>query len=193
MTINEARPAPSPRPLRGLRAANRYVLGAGGVLIFLCAALIVVDVLLRWIFAQSWLYSFELTSYAFAIAVAFSLADGVIERIHIRIDILYLHLPLAIRCVVDVLAYSLIAFLSLGLASYAFDVVAGSLQIGSRSNSTLGMPLVLPQSGWMLGLALFATASTIVALRLWLELLRGDWRQIEQIAGAPDSMREPPP
>jgi len=170
-----------------MHAVNRFIVTGGGLLIFLCAGLIAVDVVIRAIFAHSWLYSFELSGYAFAIAVAFSLGDGIIHRTHIRVDVLYRQFPLIWRCIADVFAYTVLALLSVGLAKYAYEVALGSWQIGSRSNSSLGTPIFIPQSIWAIGLGLFAITCAIVALRLWFNLPKGRWKKIEQIAGAPDS------
>lgn len=172
---------------RRVSIANRVIVTAGGLLIFACSLLITVDVLIRAVFAHSWLYSFELSCYAFAIAVAFSLGDGILERTHIRVDVLYRHFPLVVRCIADVCAYTLIAVLSIGLAQHAYRVAVDSWEIGSRANSSLATPLFIPQSLWALGLILFALTCAITAARLWIQLSRRRWAQIERTAGMPEN------
>lgn len=176
---------PGPREGR-LKSANRVILAAGGLVIFFCSLLVAVDVLLRSIFSESWLYSFELSCYAFAVAVAFSLGDGVLERTHIRIDVFYRRLPLVPRCIADVLAGTLLALLAAGLAAYACEVAIGSWEIGSRANTSLGTPLVVPQGLWALGLVMFAIICVITALRAWAHLVRRRWSDVERVAGMPE-------
>jgi TRAP-type C4-dicarboxylate transport system permease small subunit len=172
---------------RRVNSANRVILTAGGLLIFACSLLIVVDVLVRAVSAQSWLYSFELSCYAFAIAVAFSFGSGILERTHIRVDVLYRQFPLVLRCIVDVFAYTLIGVMSVGLAQHAYRVAVDSWEIGSRANSSLGTPLFIPQTLWAFGLILFAATCVITMAQLWFLLSRRRWRQIEHIAGIPQS------
>ena len=167
--------------------ASRVIVTAGGLLIFACSLLVTVDVLIRALFAQSWLYSFELSCYAFAIAVAFSLGDGILERTHIRVDVLYRQFPLVWRCIADVFAYTLLGILSLGLAQHAYRVAVDSWKIGSRANSSLGTPLFVPQSLWALGLLLFSLTCAFTAARLWFLLSRRRWSQIERTAGMPEN------
>jgi TRAP-type C4-dicarboxylate transport system permease small subunit len=170
-------------PAKILRKVSGALVLIGGAAILACSVLVMADVALRNLFGLSVLYSFELTSYAFGIAVALGLAEGVHAKSHIRIDVLYRRLALPVRSVLDCLALLLLAILATGLAYMAVGVAADSWSLGSRSTTTLSVPLVVPQGLWALGLVFFAATTAVLALRSFMLAVRARWSAVEPIAG----------
>lgn len=122
----------------------------------LAAALLIgVDVTLRKVFDASIGGADELAGYALAIGTAWSLGAALLDRAHIRIDSLYVLFPRWLRLALDFAGIALlIAFFGL-IARHGWSVLQQSWVSGSRSQSALQTPTVLPQSIWLAGLALF--------------------------------------
>ncbi len=134
---------------------SRIGLWFGGALVLLAALLIGVDVTLRKFFATSIGGADELAGYALALGTAWSLAAALLDRAHIRIDSLYVLLPRQARLALDFFGVALlIAFFAL-VAWHGWSVVQQSWVSGSRSQSAISTPTVIPQFIWLLGLALF--------------------------------------
>jgi TRAP-type C4-dicarboxylate transport system permease small subunit len=152
---------------------TRWSTWFGGALILLAAFLIGVDVVLRKFFGTSIGGADELAGYALAIATAWSLAAALLARAHIRIDSLYAQLPHKLRLLLDFLGLALfIGFFGL-IARHGWNVLLQSWSSGSRSQSALQIPTVIPQAVWMLGLALFVIIAALLFAHALGLVLRG--------------------
>ncbi|HYY62140.1 MAG TPA: TRAP transporter small permease [Burkholderiales bacterium] len=122
----------------------------------LAAALLIgVDVTARKFFDASIGGADELAGYALALGTAWSLAATLLERAHIRIDSLYVLFPRWLRLALDFIGVALLlGFFGL-IARHGWNVVQQSWVSGSRSQSALATPIVVPQAIWVAGLALF--------------------------------------
>jgi TRAP-type C4-dicarboxylate transport system permease small subunit len=159
--------------MRGVLQVTRWSTWFGGALILLAAFLIGVDVVLRKFFSTSIGGADELAGYALAIATAWSLAAALLARAHIRIDSLYALLPLRLRLLLDFLGLALfIGFVGL-IARHGWNVLQQSWSSGSRSQSALQIPTVIPQAIWMLGLALFVIVAALLFAHALGLVLRG--------------------
>jgi len=162
---------------------SRWLAWVGGAMLLSSAALISLDVIFRALWKVSYFESFELSTYAFAIATAMGMSYALVSKAHIRIELLYVLLPLRARAWFDVLAYGGLAVVA-GVTLYFCGLtVWGNLQIGARSNSSLSLPLAIPQGLWLLGLAWFALLAAGYALfGLW-QALRGRHDLVQQRLG----------
>jgi TRAP-type mannitol/chloroaromatic compound transport system permease small subunit len=162
---------------------SRWLAWAGGAALLASALLISIDVLTRAAFKVAYLHSFELSTYAFAIATSMGMAYALASRAHVRIEIVYVRFPVAARAWLDVFAYAGLALVVLTLLYWCTQTVWGNLQSGARSNSSLSLPLVWPQGLWLLGIAWFAALATLLAVHgLWL-CLRGRAAQAHRSLG----------
>lgn len=141
----------------------------------LAAALLIgVDVTLRKLFDASIGGADELAGYALAIGTAWSLGAALVERAHIRIDSLYVLFPRWLRLALDFFGIALLlAFFGL-IARHGWSVVQQSWVSGSRSQSALQTPTVLPQSIWLVGLVLFFLIGLVLLARAATLAARGD-------------------
>ena len=156
------------------RRLTRYGLWLGGALVLAAAVLIGVDVTLRKFFNASIGGADELAGYALAIGTAWSLAATLLDRAHIRIDSLYVPFPRWLRLALDFGGIALfIAFFGL-IARHGWSVAQQSWVSGSRSQSALATPTVIPQSLWLLGLALFFAVGIALLLYALILIARGD-------------------
>ena len=153
---------------------TRYGLWFGGALVLAAALLIGVDVTLRKLFNASIGGADELAGYALALGTAWSLGATLLERAHIRIDSLYTLFPRWLRLALDFVGLALlIAFFGL-IARHGWSVVQQSWVSGSRSQSALQTPTVLPQSIWLVGLALFFVIGLALLVRAAIFVSRGN-------------------
>lgn len=160
--------------MTGLRRFAQWGLWFGGALILLAAVLIGVDVVLRNLFTTSIGGADELAGYALAIGTAWALGAALLDRAHIRIDSLYIHAPLRVRLFLDLAGIGLLlGFFGL-VAWHGLGVMTQSWTAGTRSQSALETPTVIPQALWILGLIAFLIIGAWVIAIAALHIARGE-------------------
>jgi TRAP-type C4-dicarboxylate transport system permease small subunit len=176
--------------LTGARRFTQWGLWFGGALVLLAAALIGVDVLMRKFFARSIGGADELAGYSLAIGTAWGLGAALLDRAHIRIDSLYVLLPARLRMALDFVGLALlITFFGL-IAWHGLAVVSQSWTSGSRSQSALETPTVIPQSLWILGLAVFVAVGFVLLLHALMLALRGNAQAVAGLIGTRSAEEE---
>ncbi len=170
------------------RGSERAAL-AGGSMILAAAALVAVDVLLRKLATVTVGGADELSGYALAIGSTWSFAFVMLNRGNVRIDALYQHLPQRVAAVCDLLAVlALLAFASL-VAWHGWGVMSYAWTIGSRSNTSLAVPLAIPLALWWTGYAWFVACGILLLARSVVALAAGDLAAVSRLIGA-RSVRE---
>lgn len=161
-------------------------LGAwgGGAMVVLAAALIGVDIAIRKIFSESIGGASELSGYVLAIGSSWAFALALLDRAHIRIDSLYVLLPVRLCALLDIL--SLVVMLAFaGLLTWqGWKVFAQSFQLGSRALTPIATPLEYPQFLWVVGLIYFVAVIVLLLLRACHAFVTGDLATIQRIAGS---------
>jgi TRAP-type C4-dicarboxylate transport system permease small subunit len=155
----------------------------GGALVLLAAFVIAVDVVLRRLFNVSIGGADELAGYALAIGTAWGLGAALLDRAHIRIDSLYLLLPRGVRHLLDVLGVVLLVGFFLLVAWHGAGVVGQSWRSGSRSQSDLQTPTVVPQMLWLAGLVVLVVVGFVLLVRGLMLLARGDHVAVARAIG----------
>ena len=157
---------------------------AGGLLILAAALLVSVDVTLRKLANTTLGGADELSGYALAIGSTWSFAFVLLARGHVRIDALYQHLPRKLAAICDLVAIvALLVFASL-IAWHGAGVLAQSWQLGARSNSSLAVPLAVPQALWWIGYAGFVVCAALLLLRAAAAMRVGDLAEANRLIGA---------
>ena len=165
------------------RLARAGALG-GGLLILAAALLVSLDVTLRKLANTTLGGADELSGYALAIGSTWSFAFVLLARGHVRIDALYQLLPRKLAAACDLIAIgALLAFASL-IAWHGAGVLAQSWQLGARSNSSLAVPLAVPQALWWLGYAGFVACAVLLLLRAVSAMWAGDLATANRLIGA---------
>jgi len=159
---------------------------AGGIILFGCAVPISIDVVSRAMIGRTLLESFEVSGYALAACIGLGLGYTVTSKANIRVDILTAKLPGGLRIVFDLAAAIALAVIAIALAWYSYDVLAESWKLGARSQSTLRVPLILPQGIWWLGFVWFATVAFLTPLFAIARLLAHDRQGAEALISNPD-------
>ena len=148
--------------MNGVRRFAQWGLWFGGALVLLAAVLIGVDVLMRKFLARSIGGADELAGYSLAIGTAWSLGAALLDRAHIRIDSLYVLFPQKLRLVLDLVALVLLVGFFALVAWHALGVLSQSWTSGSRSQSALETPTVIPQALWIAGLVAFVAVGVLL-------------------------------
>ena len=169
--------------LTGIHGIARAGLWLGGALILLAAILIGIDVSLRKLFAVSIGGADELAGYALAIGTAWALAAALLDRAHIRIDSLYVFFPAPVRILLDFIGLALFVWFFALVGWHGIGVVQQSWISGSRSQSALETPVVVPQVIWLAGLGVFVLVGTVLFLIALGRLLAGDREAVAQLIG----------
>lgn len=126
-----------------------------GLLLFLASLMIAVEVVLRKAFAISMGGADELSSYALAISCTWGFSFALFRKSHIRIDVLYTHLPRFCKHALDIFANFLLLLYIAILCYFASIVVKTSIEKVSTANTPLATPLWIPQGLWLAGLIWF--------------------------------------
>ena len=164
--------------MKGARRVAHWGLWFGGVLVLLAAILIGIDVVMRKFFSASIGGADELAGYALALGTAWSLAAALVDRAHIRIDSLYVLLPRRLRFALDVAGLALlVAFFGI-VAWHGWSVVAQSWTAGSRSQSALQTPTVVPQFIWFVGLVGFVAIGIVLLVDALVLASRGEYAAV---------------
>ena len=110
----------------------------------------------------------DVSGFALAAAGTWATAHALQIGAHVRIDLVLPHLPPVLRSALDQLTLALAGLLAALLASYAWELAAGSYRLGARSISVLQAPLVIPQSLLAFGLTMLAVQAAALLVARWL-------------------------
>jgi TRAP-type mannitol/chloroaromatic compound transport system permease small subunit len=172
-------------PLLGLaRRIARVGAWFGGVLLIAAALLVGVEVVIRKAFSISVGGADELAGHALAISTSWALAFTLLERAHIRIDSLYVHLPVRLCALLDIAGLVLLTGFFALITWYGYGVFQTSYTLGARSLSPLGTPLMVPQLLWVLGLVMFLATAVLLLIRALVALIAGDLASVRRLVGS---------
>ena len=172
------------------RRVSTAGLWFGGALVLLAAVVIGIDVLMRKFLATSIGGADELAGYALAIGTVWGLGAALLDRAHIRIDSLYVNFPILPRVALDLVSVALFVGFFAMIAWHGWGVVEQSWIAGSRSQSALETPTVIPQALWFVGLVVFIISGALLFLCTLTTVLRGDLEGAVRLAGTRSAEEE---
>jgi len=159
----------------------------GGAALLGCAVLIAFDVISRRLLGYSMAGTDEITGYVFAIGTAWAFSFCVLDRANIRIDAAYRLFGPAIRALLDILASLLLLVFASVLLSGALRALFETLARGTISTTGLSVPIWIPQSLWVLGIAMLVASLVLQVAFSLLLALRRDWSGVARVAGIPSN------
>jgi len=159
-----------------------FMSRVGGGLLLLAALLVSFEILARKFLFLPFSIGTELSTYALAVGASWSFAQALLQRAHVRIDVLRNRLPPPVRPWLDILALASLAAFGLMVSWYVWDTVATSWSLGAKENTPLATPLVIPQLLWFWGIAWFAAVASVETVRACAALARGDSGALNRIA-----------
>lgn len=137
-------------------------------------ALICFDIAARRLMGFSTEATTEVTGYLMAIGMSWGLAGTLLERGHVRIDVLVQKLPLKVRVWLHLASLLALLGSTVFFVYGACSLAKDSFDFGSTDLSALHTPLAIPQGLWAAGLALLLLAGIALAARAIGQLARGD-------------------
>lgn len=169
--------------LTGAHRLSRALVWLGGTLLIGSAALVTVEVVIRKLFNVSLGGADEISGYAFGVATALALSFALLERAHIRVDAFYALFPRWLRIASDLLGAVLLTGFMLVVTVMATQLVADTLQHGSRSITPLRTPLIIPQAAWLLGWIFAVCCGALLIAGALYRLVRRDHRGASRLIG----------
>ncbi|MTH65686.1 TRAP transporter small permease subunit [Paracoccus shanxieyensis] len=147
-----------------LRRANGAIAILLGVALILTVLFILSDVLLRRFGLGSLGGSDEVSGYVMAAVASWGLACALMDRAHVRIDLIRQKLADPGRALMDIFAMIVTTSVILLIAVKCWPVLSKTLTSGARANTPLQTPLWIPQGIWFAGWVWFAVTATALSL-----------------------------
>ena len=138
------------------------------------AVFVTIDVVTRQVFGFSSGSTTEIAGYVLACGITWGLARAMLDRAHIRIDILVMRIPLGLRQYLHAIALALLLVFIGFMASSGLGLAEESASFGSTDLSALGTPLAIPQFIWTWGLGFFSLVLVVMLVEVVILLLLGD-------------------
>lgn len=126
----------------------------------------------------------EITGYLLAFGISWGLADTLVIKGHIRIDVVVNKLPQRPRVLMHVLALLFLLAFGTMLGLRAWQVFAESWELHATDTTALSTPLVVPQGIWLIGLAVFLSVLGWRVLRAAHLLARRRYEDLEELVGS---------
>lgn len=167
-------------------AVSLWMARIGGLMLVGSSVVITMEILARKVIHIPFSVGTELSSYALAISASWSFSYALLNRAHVRIDVIRNWTPPGIRFGLDVLALGMLCAVALVLAWFAWDTVDTSRALGARENTSLGTLLVIPQGLWFAGLLWFAFVCVEQLGLVAFALVSGDRAAADAIVTTPD-------
>jgi TRAP-type C4-dicarboxylate transport system permease small subunit len=175
-----------------LARTNRAIAILCGVVLLVVVALTLAEIILRQVVGRGLGGVDEISGYVMAGVAAWGFSYALVDRAHVRIDVLTGRLPLPGRSVFDLLAVISIFGVAALVSWYGWNVLSRSIQRGSRANTPLETPMWIPQSIWLGGWVWLALVAALLAICITALMLQRRWRQVEAVAGITSEVGEEP-
>lgn len=164
-----------------------------GLALVALSLFVAVETVSRKLFNFSFEGADELGGYVLAIGSSLAFTVALVERAHVRIDVLHGRLPLKARAVLDWLSALSLGLLGGFMVYIGYYVIVDTLTYGSVAQSPWATPLIYPQSLWFAGYVLFGLVAVGLALYATLLLVRGRVAELSarfDPMGAEDEVRQ---
>ncbi|KNG92832.1 TRAP transporter small permease subunit [Pseudaestuariivita atlantica] len=165
-----------------LRSLNRRIAILTGIVLLVCAGVVLLDIILRRL-GSSFGGTDEISGYVMAIATSWGMSFTLLELGHVRIDILRSRTGQLGRAVFDLFSMTVVAATVTLIAVKCWPVLARSLANSSRANTPLETPLAWVQTPWFAGWIWFAVVSWLTLIAAVLLVVKGRFEQSEAAIG----------
>ena len=168
---------------RGLQWVCEKAALVCGVMLIASAIYVSADLIARKLLNLSFVGANEISGYVLGISTAWAFSYALLKRSHIRIDVFYRYLPRSWQAAVDVLAVAALAGFAAIFVWYANRYFFQIWGRGTRSITSLALPLWIPMLAWYAGWIVFLIVSaylTVVSARAY---LRGELAAVQDRVG----------
>jgi len=153
-------------------------------LVFLLAIVAILYEIVARALGYATVLSVELSGYVMASMVAWASTYTLFQRTHIRIDLLYVRRSNAIKNLLDVMSIFLFFLVAVFLAWSSLSLMLESVEYGLVSNTTLRIPMWIPQLSWGLGFAWLAVCSALLTIKSTVAWANNDRDAVATAVGA---------
>lgn len=151
-----------------------------GVTMIVLSFMVTIETVIRKLFSVSLGGVDELSGYAVAVIGPLAFAIALVERSHIRINILYLRLTRPVKRVLDALSILTLVLLAGFLTAFAFRTLADTDRFNALAQTPWATPLVYPQSLWLVSTAVFSVTALVVLARAVWSARQRDWNGFDR-------------
>lgn len=139
---------------------------------------VAIETVLRKAFNTSLQGADELAGYTLAVGSSLAFIVALVERAHIRLDLLHRRLPTAVQAALDWLAAISVAILGAFFLYVGWFVIGDTLDYRSTAATPWATPLIWPQSLWYAALCVFAIAAAVLGVRATVLLGQGRFAEL---------------
>lgn len=166
---------------RWIEATTSAMSAIAGWGFVVCAFFIGLEVLARNVFGVSTQSTTEISGYMLAFGIAWGLAQTLVVRGHVRIDVLLMRLPARLRAVLHVASLALLGVFVAFVLYGAVNLTLESWDFGATDISLLRTPLVIPQGLWTLGIAALFVVILLMLCESLVLLAARDWARLDAL------------
>lgn len=142
---------------------------------------VALETILRKVFSYSFEGADELGGYVLAIGSSLAFVVALVDRAHIRIDVLHSRMPLPVRVMLDWVSIVFLAILGLYMVHVGRVVIVDTIAYGSTAPTPWATPLIWPQALWYAALCIFAIVALVLAAQATWLIARRRFEAIEQM------------
>ena len=154
-----------------------------GYVMLVFAAIVTIETIARKLLGFSFQGVDELGGYALAVGSSLAFTTALVERGHIRIDLLHLQFPRSLQALLNWLSVLLVAAFALLLMKVGADVLDETIEFNSTAPTPWATPLIWPQGLWYAALGLFALVALALATHATYAFTTGRWTQLARLYG----------
>lgn len=144
-----------------------------GVALVALSIFVSLETLARKLFNFSFEGADELGGYVLAVGSSLAFVVALVDRAHIRIDVLHARFPKRLQAIMDWLSIVSMAGLGLFILYVGRIVIVDTMAYGSTAPTPWATPLIWPQTAWYGALSIFALSAIYLAVRATVHVIDG--------------------
>jgi TRAP-type C4-dicarboxylate transport system permease small subunit len=155
-----------------------------GAMLIASAFYVSTDLIARKVLNLSFVGANEISGYVLGISTAWAFSYTLLKRSHIRIDVFYQYLPRPLRAAFDVLAVAALTGFAAIFVWYANRYFFQVWGRGTRSITSLALPLWIPMLAWYAGWIVFLIVSLYLTVVSGWAYCRGELAAVQARVGS---------
>ncbi|MCB1461264.1 MAG: TRAP transporter small permease [Nitratireductor sp.] len=171
------------RALEALKSATNAALLLGGIVLLSTVAIILAEVAVRKLFNATIQGVDEIAGYGMALSFALALPNTIVRHTHIRVDVVYQFFTRKLQIFLGVVTLIVFAAYMSTLVYYCAMLALDSYESSVRSSGLLGVPLYIPQTLWVIGLAFALIVSIAMPLCALIAAASRNWAFVDHLIG----------
>ena len=151
-----------------------------GIALVLLSFFVATETIARKLFNFSFGGADELGGYVLAVGSSLAFVVALVDRAHIRIDVMHARFPKRLQALMDWLSIVSIAGLGIFIVYVGRIVISDTMDYGSTAPTPWATPLIWPQGAWYAALCLFALCAVLLAIRATRLFLAGRMDELSE-------------